>query len=70
MQRVLIVLAVVVALTAAIFLSVRYVGQQSGLQTADTSSITGDTGTTGTTTSGPVTATRRRTRTVFRVSQA
>ncbi len=57
MQRVLIVLAVVVALTAAIFLSVRYVGQQGGLQTADTSSITGDTATTGTTTSGPVTAT-------------
>ncbi|MFM9863964.1 MAG: alpha-2-macroglobulin family protein [Micropepsaceae bacterium] len=57
MQRVLIVLAVVVALTAAIFLAVRYVGQQGGLQVADGSTITGDSGTTGTTTEGPITAT-------------
>ena len=59
MQRVLIVLAVVVALTAAIFLSVRYVGQQGGLQVADTPAVTGTTGTTGNTgtTQGPITAT-------------
>jgi alpha-2-macroglobulin len=55
MQRVLIALAVVVALTAAIFLAVRYAGQQ-GLQVAD-SSVTGATGEPGTTgtTQGPVT---------------
>ncbi|MBP6014305.1 MAG: alpha-2-macroglobulin family protein [Alphaproteobacteria bacterium] len=59
MQRVLIVLAVVVALTAAIFLSVKYVGQQMPVQTADDGTITGTTsGTTGTTgTTTPVTAT-------------
>jgi uncharacterized protein YfaS (alpha-2-macroglobulin family) len=57
MQRVLIAFAVVVALMAAVFLAVRYVGQQQGPATvADTPSTTGTTGTTGSTT-GPVTAT-------------
>ncbi len=57
MQRVLIALAVVVALTATIFLAVRYVGQQTGpIEVTDTPSTTGTTGTTGSTT-GPVTAT-------------
>src|SRR5262245_10669146 len=55
MQRVLIVLAVVVALTAAIFLAVRYVGQ-SGVQVADTT-VTSDTGQPGSTVEGPTTAT-------------
>ncbi len=55
MQRVLIALAVVVALTAAIFLAVRYVGQQGPLQTGDTTADSGDTTATGTT-GGPVTA--------------
>src|SRR5436190_1015697 len=57
MQRVLIALAVVVALTAAIFLAVRYVGQQgpnvSGETSSTTTTATGETG--GTT--GPITAT-------------
>ena len=58
MQRVLIALAVVVALTAAIFLAVRYVGQQGPGAPEETTSAGpgGDTGTTGTST-GPVTAT-------------
>jgi hypothetical protein len=59
MQRVVIVSAVVVTLTAAIFLAVRYVGQQQQPQFADLSSVSGapgDSGTTGTTT-GPITAT-------------
>ena len=56
MQRVLIALAVVVALTATIFLAVRYVGQQQGpIEPTDTSSAAGATGAAGTTT-GPVTA--------------
>lgn len=57
MQRVLIALAVVVALTAAIFLAVRYVGQQQGpIQTGDTTSTgtSADSGAPGTT--GPTTA--------------
>ncbi|MBL9097609.1 MAG: alpha-2-macroglobulin family protein [Alphaproteobacteria bacterium] len=59
MQRVLIALAVVVALTAAIFLAVRYVGQQHGpITVGDTTSSTGSegTGTTSSGTTGPVTA--------------
>jgi len=54
MQRVLIALAVVVALTAAIFLAVRYVGQQQGARApADT---TGTTPAESGATTGPVTA--------------
>ncbi len=58
MQRVLIALAVVVALTAAIFLAVRYVGQQ-GPGVSEETTTAGTTGETGTTTTsiGPVTAT-------------
>src|SRR5262245_20082962 len=59
MQRVLIVLAVVVALMAAVFLAVRFVGQQQGTgETADTTTTEGTTGVAGTTPGeGPVTAT-------------
>lgn len=55
MQRVLIALAVVVALTAAVFLAVRYVGQRMPIETADSTTTTGSTGGTSGTT-GPVTA--------------
>ena len=48
MQRVVIALAVVVALTAAIFLAVKYVGQQQAAVDSDTTSSTGETQTAGT----------------------
>lgn len=56
MQRVLIALAVVVALTAAVFLAVRYFGQRMPVDVAEspTTTTSGTTGTTGST--GPVTA--------------
>lgn len=55
MQRVLIALAVVVALTAAVFLAVRYFGQRMPVDVAESPTTTsGTTGTTGST--GPVTA--------------
>jgi hypothetical protein len=61
MQRVIIVSAVVVALAAALFLSVRYAGQRTGIEYTDAVYGTqgdGTAGTTGTTTiGGPVTAT-------------
>ena len=57
MQRVLIALAVVVALTAAIFLAVRYVGQQQGTHAPGESATTGQTPADGGTTTGPITAT-------------
>ena len=57
MQRVLIALAVVVALTAAIFLAVRYVGQQQGpIVSPDTPSTVGGADTPAGSTTGPVTA--------------
>jgi hypothetical protein len=48
MQRVVIALAVVMALTAAIFLAVKYVGQQQAAVDPDTTSSTGETPSAGT----------------------